>query len=612
MRSRAHRSSGSSEALGLTTGQIVMVAGLVAILAFLIGLRNGFAYDDSLIFHRLQAGLDVGERDKGPYRLLTNLTFGLDWTIWKSWQPGYHLTSILLHGLASGLVALTAQRLSRRRTVALACGVLFAVHPAHVEAVASFANRKDILALIFSLAALNAWIGTRRVALRYALTLFFFALGVFSKEVAVIGLPVVLLAAVAWLPGEARPGERVRHRRELTLLVPIVGAACATALIAMGGLPDIGSPERIRRLSEGLLSTYGEVVANWAASIPEVFRLLLFPERLSADYPVWPRLRLVEPRALLGVMLLMVTLVVIVMLRRRYRLATFGALWTIVMYLPASNVVQLTAFFVAERYLYVPSFGVCLVFALLFSWTLTRARETHRTWLAWGSICLLGGVLAAGGWRTASRTREWRDHETLWNAALESGYSTYRVHRNLAVLHRNRGELDEAEEHYRRVVELFSGCPGSKKAEHSLTQFAHFRDAEIAWKAGRLEDAMMHYDMAQQLNPADTQSALKLAWLLVTHPEPARSDPQRAYRLARSALEKGWNPTAFGLYTLAAASAEVGRLGEAVDLSKRARALALKSGDGAMLARIEQGLAVFNSGLSLSRARELAESANPQ
>ena len=41
---------------------------------------------------------------------------------------------------------------------ALVGGLLFALHPSHVEVVANVSNRKDLLAMIFAMAALLVWI----------------------------------------------------------------------------------------------------------------------------------------------------------------------------------------------------------------------------------------------------------------------------------------------------------------------------------------------------------------------------------------------------------------------------------------------------------------------
>ena len=70
----------------------------------------------------------------------------------------FHLASIFLHGACSVLVASLALRLSWPTTAAWAAGLLFAVHGAHVEAVAWISAIPDLLATMFSLLAIRQWI----------------------------------------------------------------------------------------------------------------------------------------------------------------------------------------------------------------------------------------------------------------------------------------------------------------------------------------------------------------------------------------------------------------------------------------------------------------------
>ena len=81
---------------------------------------------------------------------LTIASVHLDHLLWSGWVPGFHLTNVLLHAVATALVTAMALTLGAGRAAALWCGLLFAVHPVHVEAVASVENRKEILAAIFA------------------------------------------------------------------------------------------------------------------------------------------------------------------------------------------------------------------------------------------------------------------------------------------------------------------------------------------------------------------------------------------------------------------------------------------------------------------------------
>ncbi|HEY6098384.1 MAG TPA: hypothetical protein VIW03_03075, partial [Anaeromyxobacter sp.] len=166
---------------------------LVAALAFASTLRNqpvlddGWAVLDNPIVRTLdvsrafgaQYGYAGGATLQGPYRPLATLSWALQYAIHGRAPLGYHLVNVLLHALASGLVALVARRVlgaaaSSRVPLgrpwvggeagALGAGLLFALHPAHVEAVAPIVARTDVLAAAGGLAALLLALGPPRPA----------------------------------------------------------------------------------------------------------------------------------------------------------------------------------------------------------------------------------------------------------------------------------------------------------------------------------------------------------------------------------------------------------------------------------------------------------------
>lgn len=135
-----------------------------------------------------------GTGEFGFYRPVPRVSFALDYAIWRVRPFGYHLTGLLLHILSAVLVMLLGWRLSGRRVVGLASGLLFAVHPSHAEAVSWIAGRCDLLATAFFLAALYSFVAYRdraRPSWCGALAVCY-GLSLLSKESAV-ALPFVML-----------------------------------------------------------------------------------------------------------------------------------------------------------------------------------------------------------------------------------------------------------------------------------------------------------------------------------------------------------------------------------------------------------------------------------
>src|SRR4029077_16231536 len=109
------------------------------------------------------------------YRPLPVATFALDWQVGgPAW---FHFVNALWHALSTGLVVLLAARWANLRAALLA-GLVFAVHPVHVEAVANIVSRSGLMATAFPLAGDDGAVELDRPWLSPA----FWGLGLLSKE----------------------------------------------------------------------------------------------------------------------------------------------------------------------------------------------------------------------------------------------------------------------------------------------------------------------------------------------------------------------------------------------------------------------------------------------
>ncbi len=161
------------------------------------------------------------------YLPLHLLSYMLDHAIWGLRPEGYHLSSVLIHGWNCILCLVVVRRLSGSFAVGWMAALLFAVHPAHVEAVDWISSRKEVLSTTFLLLSLLAYVHARRgkalVPLPYAASVLCFLLGMLSKA-SVVVLPAFLLL-LDWMPRSQR-GSRPSLVSALASKVPygIVGA----------------------------------------------------------------------------------------------------------------------------------------------------------------------------------------------------------------------------------------------------------------------------------------------------------------------------------------------------------------------------------------------------
>ncbi len=613
---------------------VAIVAGIAACVTFARTIGLPLAYDD-VSWHARLTG-DGGTIPLVPHRILTFLSLRLEATLFDGWVPGYRLVSVLLHAIASGLVAWLSASMTRGAGVGLAAGLLFAVHPVHVEAVVQFSNVKDLLSGVFALSALILWRGSRSRPISYALSVLAFVLGLAAKEVAIAGLPVMLLL-VDLLETPEPDGAGTDRRRPAWArtarawpLIALVGLATVWAL------RDGGSPfgvERVRAVNELRMDGYPNVLANVLSNVPERLRLLVFPASLSVDYPVDPSRMPIHPASLAGIGIFAVWLGGAIWIALRHPTAGFAMAWVPVMALPASNALPLTHVYLADRYLYLPSVGVCLLLAI--GWDRLRGRA------GWGrvgsvlTVALLGVVVLAGARRSVVRIGDWRDEATLWQSARDAGYDTWRIQMSLGLTDRRAGRFAAAAEHFDRARsfplrdDLRARRAILSDLVHTLYDAGRLDDAargareldvlapddalapyvlgEWEWSRGRPEEALARYEAAVARDPDHAAAAGKLAWLLATSPDARLRDAPRAKVLAERALALDPDRSPTTVHALAAACAELGDFDTACRLTEEVIAASEALELDGLGRRAEASLALFRGEIPLSRARAPGE-----
>ncbi|MGD0813992.1 MAG: tetratricopeptide repeat protein [Verrucomicrobiota bacterium] len=171
---------------------------------------------------------------------------------------------------------------------------------------------------------------------------------------------------------------------------------------------------------------------------------------------------------------------------------------------------------------------------------------------------------------------------------LEPGFAE--AHYSLGNALRQKGRLDEAIVQYQEALQL---KPSYGEVHNNL-------GAALQQK-GRVAQAIEQYQSALQIEPGNMEAQNNLAWLLATSPQTSLRNGAKALELARQAndLAGGKNPVILG--TLAAALAEVGRFGDAVQSAQKAIELAQAAGRQALVSKLNGELRHYEAGLPLHR-----------
>ncbi|HWB40791.1 MAG TPA: hypothetical protein VG500_06015 [Gemmatimonadales bacterium] len=498
---------------------------------------------------------------RGLYRPFTSLTLAANWTAAPGAPFGFHLVNLLAHAAAAVLVCLLATRLMSP-AAALAAGLLFAVHPVHVEAVANVVGRAEILAGVFLLASALCYLrfgdiardaekGTRRRALAAAGTLGagLFALASKESAFALSGVLLVLDWARARTRGEPF-GQRMGRTWPLWLAVFLtsLGWLWLRARVVGDLAGDLPAP--------GLAGTTAfERIAIMLPVVPEYLRLLLFPLRLSAEYspdflPVSPEF---GARALLGLLLLGGCIAVAVALRHHGYMVTGGLAWTAAALFVVGNVLVPSGVLLAERTLYIASIGVCLAAGWIWGWAWLRRRRA--------AVAVLAALLVAASVRTFTRSRVWRDDPTFFPHLVADAPGSYRAEWVAGMMAYLAGDSLAGERHLRQGLSIYSGN-GAMLSDFAVVMERQRRWGEAAkyfWasfvadsgrgsdaaravanhvQGGHLDSAKVLLDAAQRILPGSRDLAISESHLALARGDAPRSLALR-WRAARD-LPNDW------------------------------------------------------------------------
>ena len=302
-----------------------------------------------------------------PVRPLTQLSFWLNGTGYLEGRGeqaawAFLLVNVLLHAVNACLVFQVLSRLADHRAASLGA-MLFAVHPLQAEVVNYVFARATLLAALFGLLTVKAWLDERPW-----LACGWLAAALLSKEDA-LALPLVLTLV---------------HRRAWRPLGACYGLAALAggwSLWAVVTTPGSGAASEAGVAPLDYLAAQGAVIGRY-------LRLVIYPVGLTLDPEV------VTAYGWVGWLILLAAAGVIV----RWPAGRLGVAGLLLL-LPSSSVIPLQDLS-ADRRMYLP------LAALAGLAGMAAARFLPR-WAGWLAVVILGAL----SWR---QVKVWHTEETLW------------------------------------------------------------------------------------------------------------------------------------------------------------------------------------------------------
>ena len=428
-------------------------------------LTNDFVFDDLPLIlgdgtppalKTISNNIKVSTGEYG-YRPVRLLSYAIDYYLTGLNPLSYHISNITYHTINTLLVYFITLFLLSNRVTAFFTALLFAVLPVHTDSVTYLAGRRDILFTLFYLFGLYTFLKYRQTK-RFTFLLSSIAaylLSIGSKEMGVT-LPVLFLIydLVNNLPEEVKDF-RLHPAKEIAKTVKRIWVEhkyfYCTFLI--GALTFsyykifINSPShQAGYYGNSILVTFLTV----SKIIIHYIKLLLFPVNLIADYSydAFPLASsLFEWSVLSSLILLLLILYILLRILTRKKWIAFGGIWFFITLLPVCHIIPHHEL-LAEHYLYLPSYGYCLIAALFFTELFENKRYSPLV------LSILITIIVLLSLRIIDRNRDWTNGMTLWTKTVKTVPRCARAQNNLGVEYLKEGKYKEALTHFEAALQM--------------------------------------------------------------------------------------------------------------------------------------------------------------
>ncbi|MEI7490629.1 MAG: tetratricopeptide repeat protein [Bacteroidota bacterium] len=357
--------------------------------------------------------INVG-RQRSDYRPVAKATFAVEFGLWGQKPGRSHLVNVFIYFLASLLTFYVLRRLLSNYNILfpLLISILFMAHPVHTEVVASLKSRDELLAYLFGMAGMYTLLSytyTRKYGY-VMLTCIFFIFGCISKLSALPFLALYIL--VLYFFSNLKP-------RAIVLASILILVAGLAAFI----VPRLFLPPTFRTNYYFENALYFEKNI-WLRLGTAMMSLLFYLKILFYPYPLLyyygfnmiPLTVLVNPLALLSVLIHAVLLVYALVNIRKKTFLSFAILWYLIAIFMYSNLVIPMVGVVAERFVFLASLGFIMALAfLIFKVFKTDPKSlTIELDSRIKIIALVAVILIPSGILTFNRNISWRTMNSLY------------------------------------------------------------------------------------------------------------------------------------------------------------------------------------------------------
>ncbi|KAJ6646633.1 Protein O-mannosyl-transferase Tmtc3 [Pseudolycoriella hygida] len=359
------------------------------------------------------------EQSHKSYRPLCVLTFRWNYFFHELNPAGYHAVNVVLHAVVC-VMFYNMCRIFMTTCGSFTASMLFVVHPIHTEAVTGVVGRAEILSSVFFLAAFIFY--TKAIADRQLTVWINLFLSMVSVAIAMLCKEQGITVTGICFLYEVFVAQNIRLRDIADFLELLWTEKGPNAIKR---LATSGAAKRLIMLTAATLMLL-------------YFRLQI----MGSQLPVFTKQSL-----------------------------SFIAL----PYLPASNLFFPVGFVIAERVLYMPSMGYCILIAYGFE---RLSEKFHKK----TSTCLLFALLLIYCLKTIRRNEDWQTEYSIFMSGLKVNQNNAKLFNNVGHSLENSGNYIEALRFFQKAVEVQDDDIGAHiNVGRTFNHLKMFKEAEIAY-----------------------------------------------------------------------------------------------------------------------------------
>ena len=411
------------------------------------------------------------------FRPITTTSYFIDYYIWDNNPAGYHLTNLILYMFAVILAYKIAFLLFSGWQFALITGLLFSLHPIHTEVVNAVCFRGDILAFIFALLSFLFYIKAKnkeKFLLYIVISSFFFMLALFSKE-SVIIMPLIFIVY-----SKLYEKNNLKSKAIVLISISVLFFLARIFILHAPGTRFISKINYSLTMSPYIMSLM----------LKEHLRLLIIPLNLSTEHPLSSNFSILDIATFIITGIILIT----TFHNKKNKPLTMGVIWIFVALIPVVNPIVNV---VAERYLFLASFGFCLILVAAIKPFLLKSRMKYLVLFICSLLCVVYGM------RTFERNYDWKDDKTLWlKTIIDNPYSALGYY-NLGCIFLSEEKYSNAENYYKKCIEI---NPAHEKAYCNL--------GLIEYNNNRLDNAEKYFKKSLEINPNLKQAIYNMSLVL--------------------------------------------------------------------------------------------------